>query len=52
MKSSMSQCIVSNNNAFIILHNLHIRCSASFMFYLSFYCTVYTVYTVEPSRLT
>ena len=31
-KSSMSRLIVSYNNAFRILHNLHMRCSASFMF--------------------
>ena len=31
-KSSMSRFIVSYNNAFRILHNLHMRCSASFMF--------------------
>ena len=28
----MSRFIVSHNNAFRILHNLHMRCSASFMF--------------------
>ena len=28
----MSRFIVSYNNAFRILHNLHMRCSASFMF--------------------
>ena len=31
-KSSMSRFIVSYNNAFRFLHNLHMRCSASFMF--------------------
>ena len=31
-KSCMSHFIVSYNNAFRILHNLHMRCSASFMF--------------------
>ena len=31
-KSSISHFIVSYNNAFIILHNLHRRCSASSMF--------------------
>ena len=31
-KSSMSRFIVSYNNAFRILHNLNMRCSASFTF--------------------
>ena len=31
-KSSISRFIVSYNNAFRILHNLHMRCSASSMF--------------------